>query len=34
MNTGEDIFEKYKKGNSTLDYLHIPPNEWEEIKEM
>jgi len=34
MTNGEDIFEKYKKDNSNLEYLHIPKNEWEEIKEM
>jgi hypothetical protein len=33
MTNGEDIFEKYKRGNFDGDYLFISPDEWQEIKD-
>ena len=33
MINGEDIFEKYKRGNFDGDYLFISPDEWQEIKD-
>ena len=33
MTNGEDIFEKYKKGNFDGEYFFISPEEWQEIKD-
>jgi len=33
MTEGEDIFEKYKRGNFNGDYLFISADEWQEIKD-